>query len=250
MTIRRQCLAFRAEIRVVTDCALVSVANNVRLDAGTRLLDVGSGIGGPARLATVEFGCPVVGIDLSPDFVAAAEQLSELVGVSSTVEFRVASGAATGLPDASFERASLVHVGMNIPDKRAVFAEVRRLLVPGGLFGVYEQMRVGPGDLTYPLPWALDERSSFVATPEDYVRDLTAVGFQVVRQENRMAAVAGGPPRGPVNQAAVFGPAFSRRLGNNLAAARAGVLAPILVVAEAVQAWGPRDDSAGSHRST
>ena len=204
------------------------------LGPGTRLLDVGSGIGGPARLAALEFRCPVVGVDLSPDFVAAAERLSLLVGLTGGVEFRVASAAATGLPEASFERASLVHVGMNIPDKPAVFAEVRRLLVEGGLFGVFDQMRVGTGDLTFPLPWAVDERSSFVASPEDYVRDLTAAGFRVLRQENRMPALAGGgPPRTGPDQAAVFGPAFTERLGNNLAAARAGVLAPVLVVAEA-----------------
>ena len=77
----------------------------------------------------------------------------------------MAPGADTGLPDASFDRASLIHVGMNIADKGAVFAEVRRLLVSDGVLGVYEQMRIGPGDLTYPLPWAVDERSSFVASP-------------------------------------------------------------------------------------
>lgn len=206
-----------------------------QLDLGseTRLLDVGSGIGGPARLAAAEFGCSVVGLDLSPDFVAAAGRLSGLVGLSSAVEFLVASGADTGLPDASFDRASLIHVGMNIADKAAVFAEVRRVLTNGGVFGVYDQMRIGAGGLTYPLPWAVDERSSFVAGPDDYVGDLTAAGFRVVRQENRMAAARGGPPPGGLDQAAVFGPAFAERLGNNLAAARAGLLAPILLVAVA-----------------
>lgn len=200
----------------------------------TRLLDVGSGIGGPARLAAAEFGCSVVGVDLSPDFVAAAERLSDVVGLSSSVEFLVTYGADTGLPDASFDCASLIHVGMNVPDKAALFAEVRRLVSDGGVFGVYEQMRVGPGDLTYPLPWAEDERSSFVAGPDDYVRDLTAAGFRVVRQENRMAAIArGGPSPGGLDQAAVFGPVFAERIGNNLAAARAGVLAPMVLVAVA-----------------
>ena len=204
------------------------------LGPGTRLLDVGSGIGGPARLAAAEFGCSVVGVDLSPDFVTAAERLTGLVGLSSSVEFLLASAADTGLPDASFDRASLIHVGMNIPDKAAVFAEVRRLLTSGGVFGVYEQMRTGAGHLTYPLPWATDERSSFVADPEEYVRDLTAAGFTVVHQENRMAALArGGPPVGGLDQAAVFGPVFAERIGNNLAAARAGVLAPVLLVAVA-----------------
>ena len=211
----------------------------LNLGPETRLLDVGSGIGGPARLAAAEFGCPVVGIDLSPNFVTAAERLSSLVGLSSSIEFLVATGADTGLPDASFDRASLIHVGMNVPDKAAVFAEVRRLLKNGGLFGIYEQMRIGPGDLSYPLPWAVDERSSFLAGPDDYVRDLTAAGFRVVHQENRLSAVArGGSPGGGLDQAAVFGPVFAERIGNNLAAARAGVLAPVLLVAEAVNERG------------
>ena len=208
------------------------VFEQLSLGPTTRLLDVGSGIGGPARLAADEFGCSVVGVDLSPDFVAAAERLSDLVGLSSSVRFLVASGADTGLPDSSFDRASLIHVGMNIADKGAVFAEVRRLLVSGGVFGVYEQMRIGPGDLTYPLPWAVDERSSFVASPDDYARDLAAAGFRVVRQEP-LTPARGGPPSGGLDQAAVFGPVFAKRIGNNLAAARAGVLAPILILAVA-----------------
>lgn len=204
------------------------------LGPANRLLDVGSGIGGPARLAAAEFGCSVVGVDLSPDFVTAAQRLTGLVGLSTAVEFLTGSGADTGLADGSCDRASLIHVGMNIPDKAAVFAEVRRVLAVGGLFGLYEQMRTGPGDLTYPLPWAVDERSSFLATPEDYVRDLTAAGFRVVRQENRLAAAArGGPAPGGVDQAAVFGPVFAERIQNNLAGARAGILAPMLLIAVA-----------------
>lgn len=204
------------------------------LQPGMRLLDVGSGIGGPARLAASQFGCSVVGVDLSPDFVATATRLTDLTGLSSVAEFRLASGSDTGLPSGSFDRATLIHVGMNIPDKAAVFLEVRRLLRTGGVFGVYEQMLVGSGDLPYPLPWAVDERSSFLASPDDYTRDLTAAGFRVTAQENRMSALSGGgPPAGGLNQAAVFGPAFDRRLANNLTAARAGVLAPVLLLAVA-----------------
>lgn len=207
----------------------------LRLGPETRLLDIGSGLGGPARLAAAEFGCPVVGVDLSPAYVMAAERLSSLVGPRPVaVEFLVASGADTGLPDASFDRASLIHVGMNIPDKAAVFAEAHRVLGSGGILGVYEQMRVGARGLPYPLPWAVDQRSSFVASPDEYLRDLTAAGFHVVQQENRMAAAArGGAPAGGLDQTAVFGPVFAERIANNVAAARAGLLAPILLVAVA-----------------
>ena len=90
----------------------------------------------------------------------------------------------------------MVHVGMNVPDKAALFAEVHRVLVPGGVFGLYEQVRAADGELTYPLPWAEDERSSFVETVEDYQRHLTAAGFSVAEVEDRTAAAAVPPTPG------------------------------------------------------
>ena len=203
----------------------------LQLGAGMAVLDVGSGIGGPARLAAAHRGCHVTGIDLSPDFVALARSLTARVGLTDLVSFDL--GSATTLPydDASFSRAMLNHVGMNIADKEDVFAEVRRVLEPGGLFAVYEQMRVGPGELTFPLPWADDAASSFVATRQDYERLLGAAGFVVERNEDRAAFA--GPPPGPLTPGDLFGDGFAERIGNNVAAAFAGVLAPVLMVARA-----------------
>ncbi len=132
------------------------------LTPDTALLDVGSGVGGPARLAAARHGCRVTGIDLSPDFVDLARKLTDRVGLTDLVTFDVGSATALPYDDGSFSRAMLNHVGMNIAAKDRVFAEVRRVLEPDGLFAVYEQMRVGDGDLTYPMPWADDETSSFV----------------------------------------------------------------------------------------
>ena len=167
----------------------------LELDDQTRLLDVGCGIGGPSRVAAATYRCPVVGIDLSPDFIRVGRQLTERVGLADLVDLRVASGDRVELADASFDRAMIIHVGMNIPDKGAVFAEVRRVLTPGGTFGVYEQMQVGAGAPTYPLPWAEDERSSFVDTPEAYAAALESNGFVVERTEDRRSATAGPPGR-------------------------------------------------------
>jgi SAM-dependent methyltransferase len=219
-----------------------------RLDLGrdTRLLDVGCGIGGPARLAAAEHGCQVTGVDLSPDFVTTARSLTARVGLADRVDFRVASGEDLGVDDASFDAAMMVHVGMNIPDKAAVFTDVRRALRDGGTFAVFEQMRSGDGELTYPLPWAEDSRSSFVASPGEYARALESAGFAVTATEDRTAQTSGPPgppgPPGPSGPAdgpprlspmAVFGPEFGRRIGNNIAATRAGLLAPVLILARA-----------------
>jgi len=130
----------------------------------------------------------------------------------------------------------LNHAGMNIADKDRMFAEVRRVIERGGLFAVYEQMRIGDGEIAYPTPWADDERSSFVETRERYAELLAGAGFRVERDEDRTAAVAAaGPPApGELSPGDLFGPGFARRVGNNIAAATAGTLGAVLMVARAV----------------
>jgi SAM-dependent methyltransferase len=203
------------------------------VDAATQLLDVGSGIGGGARVAAARHGCQVTGVDLSPDFVEVARALTERVGLAERVTFDL--GSATSMPydDATFDRAMLNHVGMNLPEKDRVFAEVRRVLRPDGRFAVFEQMRVGDGDLTYPMPWAEDASSSFVETRERYVELLTGAGFEIERDEDRTAA-AGPPEPGALTPAAVFGAGFVERIGNNVAATMSGTLGAVLLVARAV----------------
>jgi MPBQ/MSBQ methyltransferase len=213
--------------------ATVHLLDALEPQADTTLLDVGSGVGGPARVAASRYGCTVTGIDLSPDFVALARRLTARVGLADRVTFDVGSATAMPYGDATFDRAMLDHVGMNLADKAAVFAEVRRVLRPGGVFAVYEQMRVGDGALTYPLPWADDERSSFVEPRARYAELLREAGFTVERDEDRTAANAAGgpPPPGALTPGDLFGPGFGERIGNNLAAAFSGTLAAVLMVA-------------------
>jgi MPBQ/MSBQ methyltransferase len=114
-----------------------------------------------------------------------------------------------------------------------VFAQVHRVLAPGGRFAMFEQMRASEGDLPYPMPWAEDERSSFVETPAEYVAHLEAAGFTVEEVEDRTESTLGPPPVGPVSPVAVFGPAFAERIGHNIAATKAGLLGAYLVIARA-----------------
>lgn len=203
-------------------------------DVGTghRLLDVGCGIGGPSRLAATR-GIQVTGIDLTPEFVDAATHLTARVGLSERARFVTTPGESLPFDDASFDSAMMVHVGMNIPDKQAVFTEVHRALRPGALFAMFEQMRTGEGALPYPLPWAVDERSSFVEPAGSYTAYLEAAGFTVAKVEDRTGSTLGPPPGGPLSPMAVFGPAFGQRIGNNVAATKAGLLGAILVIARA-----------------
>jgi MPBQ/MSBQ methyltransferase len=205
------------------------------LTSTTRVLDVGCGVGGSARWAAARHGCRVTGIDLSPEFVGLARSLTERIGLTERVTFDV--GSATELPydDATFERALFNHVGMNIPAKDRVFVEVRRVLERGGRFAVFEQMRVGDGDLRYPLPWAVDETSSFVETRDRYRELLVAAGFRIEVDEDRTTEIAalGPPPANALTPGDLFGANFGELIGNNIAATMAGLLAPVLMVAVA-----------------
>jgi MPBQ/MSBQ methyltransferase len=208
------------------------VLDRLGVAPGTRLLDVGCGIGGASRMAAMA-GAAVTGIDLTPEYVETARTLSDRVGLGDRTAFVTTAGESMPLADATFDAAVMVHVGMNVPAKTAVFAEVHRVLRPGGRFAVYEQVRTGEGDLPYPLPWAEDERSSFVETVADYRAHLEAAGFEIEDAEDRTPTTLGPPPQGPISNAVVFGPPFIRRIANNVAATKAGLLGAWLVLARA-----------------
>jgi cyclopropane fatty-acyl-phospholipid synthase-like methyltransferase len=208
------------------------VLERMGLAPGARLLDVGCGIGGTSRMAAMA-GALVTGIDLTPEFTQTATALTDRVGLSDRATFVTTAGESAPFDDASFDAAVMVHVGMNIPRKTVVFSQVHRVLAPGAPFVMFEQMRTADGELPYPLPWAVDERSSFVETPDEYVAHLAAAGFTVDEVEDRTTSTLGPPPVGRLSPVAVFGPVFAERVGNNIAATRAGLLGAFLVVARA-----------------
>ena len=218
------------------------LARALGLTAGMRLLDIGSGIGGAARYFAAEHGAEVVGIDLTDEYVQVASTLAAWVGLSKQVTFRHASALALPYEAASFEAATMLHVGMNIPDKAALFAEAARVLAPGGQLGVYDIMRVGDGPLAYPVPWAADETVSFLAVPETYKEALTGAGLDIVAEENRrdyaiafferMRARLGGqdgPP--PLGLHILMGADAPIKVGNMMRNIEAGLMAPVEIIA-------------------
>ena len=147
---------------------------------GASVLDVGSGIGGPARFIANRTGAQVTGIDLTPEFVDAADTLTQRVGLGDRVSFQLASGTDIPFTDDHFDAATLMHVGMNIEDKATLIAEMARVTRPGGTVLVYDLMRVGEGELGYPMPWASSPDFSFVDRPAVYEQAAQAAGLVVV----------------------------------------------------------------------
>jgi ubiquinone/menaquinone biosynthesis C-methylase UbiE len=106
--------------------ATAELAKLAGITADMSVLDIGSGIGGPARFLAASYGCRVTGIDLSETFVNAARHLTERTGQSELVSF--GSGSALELPfdDGGFDAALLLHVAMNISDRARLYSEIRR----------------------------------------------------------------------------------------------------------------------------
>ncbi|MEZ5420407.1 MAG: hypothetical protein R2708_24120 [Vicinamibacterales bacterium] len=136
----------------------------------------------------------------------------------------------------------MMHVGMNIPDKTALFRGVARVLGPGAVFGVYDVMQTGHAAVTFPVPWATTAATSALAGPEDYAAALDAAGFEVRATRDRRdfaldfferlgarLAAAGGPP--PIGLHLVLGPAAQDKIRNMVAALASGAIAPVEMVA-------------------
>lgn len=115
-----------------TDFLTQHMASAARLTAECRVLDVGCGIGQPARWLAREFGCRVLGISTSPVGIELARREAEGAGLVDRAQFEVRDGMHTGLDDASFDRVWVMESSHLMPDRDALVAECARVLRPGG----------------------------------------------------------------------------------------------------------------------
>ena len=141
--------------------ATVELAELTRLSAEDFVLDVGAGVGGPARFVAATRGCRVVGVDLSETLIDAARYLTERTGQTGQVRFQVAAAAKLPFDDGAFDVALLQHVAMNVADRAGLYREIRRVLKPAGRFATYDVV-AGDGEPIYPLPWARTPATSFL----------------------------------------------------------------------------------------
>ncbi|HEU0217812.1 MAG TPA: class I SAM-dependent methyltransferase [Stellaceae bacterium] len=155
---------------------------------GELLLDIGSGIGGPARWFAAKCGVRVTGVDLTPEFCAAAEALNRATGLADEITIKQGSALALPVADNTFDRAYSQNVIMNIADKRGFYSEAFRALKPGGVLALSNLCRGAAGEFIYPVPWAETAATSFLATPDEMRADLLAVVFAIVVFNDTTAA--------------------------------------------------------------
>jgi SAM-dependent methyltransferase len=225
--------------------ATMAFAEQFGVRPGMRLLDIGCGLGGAARYFAHEHGCQVTGIDLSGEYVDVANALAARVGLDERVSCELGSALALPFDPESFDAAYMFHVGMNIENKAKLFAEVRRVLAPSGLFGIYDVMRLAPGELSYPVPWASGPESSFVVDPAGYRRLLVAAGFEVVKQRDRrdfalelfglMRARGAATGPGPLGLHLVMGASAAQKVKNMIGDISSGLIAPTEMICRAAE---------------
>ncbi|MBO0756529.1 MAG: class I SAM-dependent methyltransferase [Bradyrhizobiaceae bacterium] len=210
------------------------------ITADVSVLDVGSGLGGPARFLAATYGCRVTGVDLSEPFVDAARYLTERTGQSGQVSFQTASALELPFDEGSFNVVLLQHVAMNVTDRARLYREIRRVLKSSGRFGTFDVVLNG-GEPHYPVPWARTPATSFLLTAAATREVIESAGFRtLVWQDDTEAAKAwiaqlraSGPPPSP-NLGVVMGPDFAQlaaNLAQNLLEGRLGILTAVFKAA-------------------
>ncbi len=225
--------------------ATAELAKLAGITADTSVLDVGSGVGGPARFVAATYGCPVTGVDLSEPFVDAARYLTGRTGQSGQVSFQTASALELPFDDGRFDVVLLQHVAMNISDRPRLYREIHRVLKSGGRFATFDVV-LNSGEPRYPVPyypvpWARTPATSFLLTAVATREAIEPAGFSTLTwQDDTEVAkawiaqlrVSGSPPS--PNLGVVMGPDFAQlaaNLGRNLMEGRIGILTAVFEAA-------------------
>jgi ubiquinone/menaquinone biosynthesis C-methylase UbiE len=198
-------LAAIDEFHIRGRAATLELARRMEIGRDSHVLDLGSGLGGPARTLAETFGCRVTGIDLTRSFCEAATAMSEWVGLAGRVRFVHGDATRPPFEPASFDAAMTLHVAMNIAAKDELYAAARRSLKPGRIFAAYDVLQGEGGPVLFPVPWAREPSISHLATPAQMRALLAGAGFDIVEEidsseaslawfREKAAAMAGAAP--------------------------------------------------------
>jgi len=192
------------------------------IKSSMHVMDLGCGVGGCSRVIAATCGCRVTGIDLTPDFIEVARELTRRCGMH--IEFRLADALDLPFAECTFDHVWCHNVTMNIQDKRKLASEVARVLKRGGRFSCSELGQGLGGALIFPLPWATDASASFLVTPAVMRQALEDGGLRILEEidlsdagiaflrEMRARAERGDPPLNANH--VIMGDDFGERIRN------------------------------------
>jgi SAM-dependent methyltransferase len=221
--------------------ATMALAELAGIAPGTEVIDVGAGLGGPARFLAARFQARVTAVEPTARFRNACAELNRRAGLAESI--RTVDGSATELPlaDESMDVAWMQAVAISVADKRAMADELRRVLRPDGRLAFFDSFARGGGELHFPLPWADGPEASFVVSADELRSVFEAAGFKPVvwnEQEGALAEIAQRTFTPTVDPTRVglarLMPDFEERMGNvgrNIAEGRLGLLLAVLHIA-------------------
>ena len=143
------------------------------------ILDVGCGVGGSTRRLAHETGCFVTGVDLSTEYIDAAQRLTQLLGMQERVNFHAASALDLPFEDNRFDGVWSIQMNMNVEDKMSWFKELHRVVKPKGRVVLYEVCANKNTPVYFPVPWAQDSSISFLVEPDLFRELITSAGFEI-----------------------------------------------------------------------
>ena len=162
----------------------VRLARLANLKPGMSVLDVGGGLGGPARTLALEFGCQVKGVDLTESYIQAGKMLTSLMKLDELVTFQVGDALDLPFDGASFDAVWTQNSGMNIANKERLYTGFHRIIRPNGLLAIQEPMSGPNQPPIFPVMWSRDEANHFLRKPEQMRAVIEEAGFQTLKWDD------------------------------------------------------------------
>ena len=162
----------------------LALARLAAITSTDRVLDVGGGIGGPARQLAHRFGCQVTVLDLTPAYCAVGERLTTWTQLTDRVSFVCGNALAMPFPDGSFDVVWTQHASMNIPDKPRLYSEVARVVRRGGRFALFDVLAGPHQPIHFPVPWASDQSLQLPAAARGHPRAHHTGGLPRAKLDN------------------------------------------------------------------
>ena len=192
------------------------------------VLDVGGGLGGPARTLANEFGCTLTVLDLTEEFCRVGERLTARTRLSDRVTFRLGNALDMPFPANGFDVVWVQHSSMNIAAKERLFGEIYRVLRSGGRLALHETMAGPVTPIHLPVPWARNPLLSYLLPPETVRTLIKRTGFRevawvdvtksaVAGVKERLASIQPTPKGHPsLSLHLLFGPDFPQMVQNQM----------------------------------